>query len=207
MLIVLTGPGSSGKDTIQSKLLGRYPRVQRLVTTTSRPKRESETDGKDYNFIGRDEFLKRIQEGDFLEYVEFGGNFYGTTKDAFKPVLEGYDVVWRIEMSRAGGLKEFFTESFTPDTAEKLLKNTLIIYIDVPNWNILKERMKARGDSNEEIEKRIAQDKSDFETYGGSFKHIVMNHPEKLDETIDKIDAILENHAPHSLHQFVRAVS
>lgn len=195
MLIVLTGPGSSGKDTIQSKILQKYPNMQRLVTTTSRDKRATEVDSKDYNFISRDEFLNRIKNGDFLEYVEFGGNFYGTTKDAFRPVLEGKDVVWRIEMSRAGRISEFFTGSFNPDTAEKLLKNTLIIYINVPDWNILKERMRTRGDSNEEIERRLTQDKSDFETYRGSFKHVVMNHPDKLDETTERVANLIANHA------------
>lgn len=191
MLLILTGPGSSGKDTIQAKILQKYPNMQRLVTTTSRKIRGGEVNGKDYNFISRDEFLKGIQNGDFLEYVEFGGNFYGTTKGAFRPVLEGKDMVWRIEMSRAGRISEFFTDSFDPNTAEKLLKSTLIIYIDVPDWNILKERMRARGDLDEEIERRIAQDKSDFETYGGSFKNIIMNEPGKLDETVDKIAALL----------------
>lgn len=193
MLLVLTGPGSSGKDTIQSKLLQKYPNFQKLITTTSRPNRPNEVNGKDYNFISREEFARKINNGDFLEYVEFAGNYYGTTKDAFKSALEGADVIWRIEMSRAGRLSEFFENSFDPETAQELLKNTLVIYIDVPDWDILRERLKRRGDNDEEIEKRLTQDKSDFETFGGSFKHIIMNEEGKLDETINKISKIIEN--------------
>ena len=194
MLIVLTGPGSSGKDTIQAKILQKYPNMQRLLTTTSREKRTGEVEGKDYNFISRSEFLNGIKNERFLEYVEFGGNFYGTTRNAFRSVLESKDVVWRIEMSRAGRISEFFNDSFDQDTAQKLIRSTLIIYIDVPDWNILKERMRARGNNDEQIERRITQDKSDFETYGGSFKHIVMNYPNKLDETYEKVEDLIENH-------------
>ena len=192
MLIVLTGPASSGKDTILLKLLEDFPNLNRIITTTTRTPRQGEINGKDYNFVSRPSFEQMIKNGDFLEYVEFSGDFYGTTKDAFKAVLEGKDAIWRIKMSRAGRIYEFFTSSFSQEDAEKLIKETKVIYIDVPNWDILRERLKERGDSDEQIERRLTQDKSDFETYGGSFKNIVMNEEGKLDETLDKIRQIID---------------
>lgn len=193
MLLVLTGPASSGKDTILFKLLEKYPNLNRIVTTTTRPPRQGEIHGKDYNFVSKPEFEEMIGSGQMLEYVDFSGDLYGTSKDAFKSVLEGKDGIWRIEMSRAGRISEFFTTSFPSDDAQQLIGSTKVIYIDVPNWDILRQRLKIRGDSPEQIERRLSQDKSDFEEYGSNFKHIVINEPGKLDETLDKIGQILEN--------------
>lgn len=193
MLIVLTGPGSSGKDTIALKLLEKLPNLKKVVTTTSRTLRDGEVDGMDYNFVSRAQFEQMIKNGQLLEYVDFSDEFYGTTRDAFKAVFAGQDAIWRIEMSRAGRISEFLTDSFSPEEAERLLQNTKVIYIDVPNWDILKERMRARGTSEEAIERRLTQDKSDFEEYGNSFKHTVMNVPGKLEETLNKIMEIIQS--------------
>lgn len=176
MLIILTGPASSGKDTIMKDLLQKYPDMGRIISTTTREKRPGEIEGKDYYFVSREQFGKMINDGKFFEYVEFHNNFYGTTKDELAPLSEGHDLVWRVEMSRAAKAKE-----------------ALVLYIDAPDWQILKNRMRKRGMSEEEIEERLKKDQADFKKYGSEFKNIIYNEEGKLNETIGQIAKIIKH--------------
>lgn len=178
MLIILTGPASSGKDTIMKALLQKYPDMSRVISTTTRPKRRGEIEGKDYYFVSRESFNQMIKEDKFFEYVEFHGNFYGTTKDELAPLSEGQKLIWRVEMSRASKVKD-----------------VLVLYIDVPDWIILRQRMRKRGMTDEEIEQRLAQDKADFERYGANFKHIIYNEEGKLEQTMAKIFHLISLYA------------
>lgn len=176
MLIILTGPASSGKDTIMHSLLQRNPSMKRVISTTTRGKRPGEIEGKDYHFVSRKQFEQMIKENKFFEYVEFHGNFYGTTKDQLSPLSEGNDLIWRVEMSRAAKVKD-----------------ALVLYIDAPDWQILRDRMKKRGMSDEEIEERLSRDKADFAKYGANFKRIIYNEEGKLKETINQIAEIIKH--------------
>ena len=88
MIFTLTGPSGSGKTTLVGQLVEKYPnRVERIVTTTSRPPRPGETDGVDYHFLSREEFEKGIAEQQFVEHAEFGGNLYGLRRSDVKQAL------------------------------------------------------------------------------------------------------------------------
>lgn len=176
MLIILTGPASSGKDTIMQALLQRNPSLKRVISTTTREKRPREIEGKDYYFVSRELFEQMIKSGKFLEYVDFFGNFYGTTKDELAPLSAGQNLIWRVEMSRASKVRD-----------------GLVLYIDVPDWQILRDRMKKRGMSEEQISQRLTQDKSDFAKYGANFKHIIYNEEGRLDETMQQIDTLINS--------------
>lgn len=176
MLIILTGPASSGKDTIMRALLQKYPDMRRVISTTTRPKRQGEIEAKDYYFVSREQFEQMIKEGKFHEYVEFHGNLYGTTRDELEPLSRGQNLIWRVEMSRASKVKD-----------------GLVLYIDVPDWQILRDRMRKRGMSDEEIKDRLTQDKADFAKYGSSFQNIVYNEEGKLEETLQKIFILIES--------------
>ncbi len=76
-LIILTGKTASGKDTVMAKLLQKLPGFKKVVTTTSRGIRPGEREEEDYLFISEAEFRRKIEQGDFIEYVRYGGNFYG----------------------------------------------------------------------------------------------------------------------------------
>lgn len=175
MLIILTGPASSGKDTIMQLLLQKYPSLKRVISTTTREKRPGEAEGKDYYFVTRPQFEQMIKAGKFLEYVQFHGNSYGTTKDELAPLSENRDLIWRVEMSRAAKVKE-----------------ALVLYIDVLDWQILRNRMKMRGMSEEQISQRLTRDKADFAKYGANFKNIIYNEEGKLEETINRIVEIIK---------------
>lgn len=179
MLIVLTGPASSGKDTILAKLLEKYPQMKRVVTTTTRFQRPGEVEGKDYHFVTRSQFEQMIKDGKFIEYVHFFGNLYGTTKKALEPLTSGKDLIWRVEISRAAQIKELFSQ--------KLGIKTLVLYIDVPDWKILEVRMRKRGTPDDKIKERLEKDKEDFKKYGSKFTNVIYNAEGKLDETVEKI--------------------
>lgn len=184
MLIVLTGPASSGKDTVILKLLERFPNLKRIVTTTSRPQRAGEVDGKDYHFVPREKFEQMIKDGKFLEYVDFFGNSYGTEKEALNPLFEGQDLIWRVETSRAANVKEVLPHKFWD--------KTIVIYIDVPDWRVLKERMRKRDVSEEQIQQRLKKDKKDFQKYGSGFENIIYNEEGKLEETMNQIITLIK---------------
>lgn len=184
MLIVLTGPASAGKDTILFKLLETYPNLKRVITATTRPKRPGETEGKDYHFVTKETFEEMIKNGEFLEFVDFSGHFYGTTKKELAPLLKGENLIWRVETSRAAKVNEVLP----PD----LQKKTVVIYIDVPDWEILKRRMEKRGMSEEEIANRLREDAADFRKYKSSFNHIIYNQEGKLEETLDQVKKLVD---------------
>lgn len=190
MLIVLTGPTASGKDTIMQKLMDEYPNLQRVITTTSRAPRQSEEKEIDYHFISESEFRKKIDEGQLIEYVKYGDNFYGTYKIEILSKLDK-DTIWRIDSSRAGQIKQFIKQSFEPEVAEKLLKQVLVIYIFVSEEEI-RERLKRRPLSEKEINSRLKQDSWDWIKYKENYDFIVENPEGKLDEAILEIKQIIE---------------
>lgn len=191
MLVVLTGPASSGKDTIVSNLLAKYPKLSRVITTTTRLKRPNEVEDKDFHFVTKVKFEEMINNGEFLEYVEFLNDLYGTTKQAINPALLGQDLIWRVETSRAAKVSEVLPP--------EIFKHTLVIYIDVSDWKILENRMEKRGMSKDQISQRLEKDKKDFEEFGGFFQNIVHNEEGKLEETISKIETLINTKTTHEI--------
>lgn len=174
MLLILTGKTASGKDTIMRRILAKYPEMGRVITTTSRPPRPGEKQGLDYNFFSPEEFRQKIEAGDFIEYVEYGGNFYGTEKSQINP---DDDLIWKIDPSMAGKAKSLF-------------ENSKVIYINCDARVILK-RLRDRGLSEEEIQKRIQDDQRFWQQYGQNYDYVIENTPGKLDQTVEKVTRII----------------
>src|SRR5690554_4292240 len=108
LLIVLSGPSGVGKGTVRSALfeMPGHDLVYSVSATTRKP-RADEVDGRDYYFISREEFEKRISENRFLEYAEFVNNYYGTPLDTVEQQLkEGKEVVLEIEVNGALQVRE-----------------------------------------------------------------------------------------------------
>ena len=193
LLIILTGKTASGKDTIKNLLSKQYPGLNKLITTTSRTKRPGEIDGQDHYFLTRKEFENKIAKGIFAEYVEYGGNLYGTQKTELEKALKN-DTIWRIDPSRAGEVRNFIKRFYSAEIAEKLIKRVLVIYITVSDEIVL-QRLKKRGLTEEEIQKRMADDQKIWQQYQDSYDFVIENVPGKLDETVDKIVNIIKNRA------------
>lgn len=142
--IVISGPSGVGKGTICNKLFKELNAWYSVSTTTRNP-REGEVDGVNYFFITKEEFLKKIEAGEFLEYNYYNENYYGTSK---KIVLEkmdqGVNVFSEIDVNGARNIKKIF-----PDA--------LLIYIAPPSMEELRKRLVGRGtDPIERINQRLA---------------------------------------------------
>lgn len=188
-LIVLTGKTASGKDTIVKQILNTFPQMIRVVTTTSRTPRPNEIDGIDYHFLSREQFELKKNSGELIEYVEYGGNFYGTEKKEISNSL-GKDIIWRIDPSRAAEARSFIKRAFSPETAERLINIVKVIYITTSDEVVL-QRLKSRNLSEEEIQKRIADDKKIWESNKGNYDYVVENIPGNLSRAVNKILEII----------------
>ncbi|CUT00338.1 guanylate kinase [Candidatus Kryptonium thompsonii] len=144
-LIVVSAPSGSGKTTIAKKILEKFPFMKFSVSATTRPKRNGEVDGKDYFFLSREEFEKKIQNGELLEWEEIYGNYYGTLKSVVESALKNGDIlVFDVDVNGAISIKEKFPE------------DSVLIFIKPPNMETLKERLKRRKtESEEQIKRRL----------------------------------------------------
>ncbi len=142
-IFVLSAPAGGGKTTIANLLLKEIPDLQRIVTYTTRKPRPGEKNGVDYVFVSKEEFEKLIQENAFLEHAIVHGNYYGTPKrEVFELIEKGIDVLLVIDVQGMRQIKSNY-------------KDIISIFLIPPSFDELKLRMKKRGDSEEEIEKRL----------------------------------------------------
>lgn len=146
LIIVLSAPSGAGKSSICRKTLAACPMLEFSVSHTSRRPRPSEVDGRDYHFISREDFQRRINQGEFVEWVENYGNFYGTSIKSMNDVLNsGRDLLLDIEPRGARAIKKKF-----PDA--------VFVFVLPPSLKELLNRLEKRGhESPEAIKTRFAQ--------------------------------------------------
>jgi guanylate kinase len=143
-LIVLTGPSGVGKGTLMRSLLERYPELYYSVSVTTRSPRTGEIEGRNYYFISRNKFEQLVAQGEFLEWAEFAGNYYGTPREGvLKQIRAGKTVVLEIELEGARQIRASFPSAFS-------------IFILPPSFEELEQRIRNRGqDSSEAIARRL----------------------------------------------------
>ena len=140
-LVIISGPSGVGKSTICREIVKRFDNVSLSISATTRPKADTETEGKDYYFLTEDELKKRIEQGAFLEYAEVFGNLYGTlTEKVNEALAAGKTLILEIDVQGAQQVKEKHPEA-------------LMIFILPPTQKHLVERMNGRGRENEETTK------------------------------------------------------
>ena len=154
IVFVISGPAGVGKTTLCDRLIGEFSKtVKRVVTVTTRKPRAGEESGRDYHFLGKEEFLKKVDQGAFIEYECIHDNYYGTLKEAILSEIEnpdGGDLLLNIDVNGASSLKEFAKTN-------KLLQGIVIcVFVNPASIKQLKERLLERGsDDIAEIEKRL----------------------------------------------------
>ncbi len=143
-LIVITGPSGVGKGTIVKSLIKEHSQLHLSVSATTRKPRPGEVDGRDYYFLSREEFESAIADGEFLEWAEYAGNYYGTPKTKVQELIDsGKLVILEIELVGARIISGIF-----PDA--------LRIFLLPPSIEELEARIRQRGkDPESAIEKRL----------------------------------------------------
>ncbi|MGI6711587.1 MAG: guanylate kinase [Bacillota bacterium] len=145
MLVVLSGPSGVGKGTVCSFLRQQCPDLFFSISATTREARLGEVDGKNYYFLPREEFLRRKDNDEFLEWAEVYGNYYGTPRlEVEKNLSQGKDVILEIDIQGAMKVKEKFPDG-------------VFIFLLPPSRSELKKRILGRGaDTKTNIEKRLS---------------------------------------------------
>lgn len=176
LLIVISGPSGAGKGTICKELINRED-LWISVSATTRSPRAGEVDGQNYYFLTKEGFAEKIEEGDFLEYAEVYGNFYGTPKSTVIEKLEsGKDVILEIDIQGALRVKETYPEG-------------LFIFILPPSMEELKNRIIKRG--SETQESLMTRFKSAYKeiNFVSKYNYAVVN--DEVDLAVTKIQSII----------------
>ncbi len=177
-LFVISAPAGGGKTTIVNMLLKEVPNLVRAITCTTRKPRDGEEDGKDYYFLTKEAFEESIKNDKFLEYAKVHDNYYGTPKDEVEKLLnEGKDVILIIDVQ---GMRQL---------RKKIKLNA--IFILPPSLEELINRMKKRGESEEEIKKRLETAKKELPAWK-EYDYVVVN--DVLEEAKENIKKIILSH-------------
>ena len=176
-LIVVSGPSGVGKGTIVKTLVKRRTDVVESVSCTTRAPRAGERHGVEYYFLTKEEFFKRIEENDFLEYDEHFGNYYGTPKSFVRKMLEEKSVILEIDVVGALNAKKVF-----PDCE--------LVMIVPPSMEELKRRLIDRNsETSEEIENRLSR--LDYElSQSNKYDHVIVN--DELENAIKALENIID---------------
>ena len=180
LLVVFSGPSGVGKGTVRKKFFEKMgDKLYYSISMTTRGIREGETDGVDYHFISKEQFLEEIQKDNVLEYNEYVGNFYGTPKDVvFEKINNGIDVVLEIEVNGAKMIKE-------------KVPNCVSIFIAPPSYDALKERLVGRNtEPPDVIEKRLIKAEDEISS-ANLYDYIVIN--DDVDEASNEVISIIES--------------
>ena len=185
LLLVLSAPSGGGKTTIAKKLLQVRNDLGYSVSATTRATRNGEQDGKDYHFLSRAEFERRRNQGEFLEWAEYGVNLYGTLKHEIDRIFaEGRHAVLDIEVEGARQIRRHF-----PDSVQ--------VFVLPPSADILVERLKRRNTENPELLRKRLTRASEELAAVKEYDYAVVN--EDLDTAVDQVSAILDGKAEDRL--------
>lgn len=177
-LIVISGPSGCGKTTIAREILKRFPIVDFSVSATTRHMRDIEIDGKDYFFISKDKFEKKIKQNDFIEWEQIYGDYYGSLKSEVEnSINNGRSILFDIDVKGALSIKN------------KYPKESILIFIKPPSLNLLIDRLRDRKtETDETFKKRIERTTMELES-AKKFDHCIVN--DVLEEAITSVQAII----------------
>lgn len=180
LLVVISGPSGVGKDTVIQRMKERELPFHFVVTATTRPARAGEVHGVDYFFLSSDEFARMIETDELLEYAIVYNDYKGIPKEQVRQALaSGKDVLMRIDVQGAATIREISPEA-------------VLVFLTTQNETELVNRLKARkSETPEGLNLRIATARKELKRIK-EFDYVVVNRDDKLDETVDKILAIIQ---------------
>jgi guanylate kinase len=198
VLFIVASPSGGGKTTLIRRAMERLAsqglEAHFSISHTTRSPRSKETDGVHYHFVDRDAFDAMVNRGDFLEWAEYAGNLYGTSRlEVEDRLVAGEDVFLDIEVQGASQVKTEIPE-------------VVKIFVYPPSYEVLKNRLtERRQDSDEAIRRRLQWAVREF-GMGGEFDYVIIN--DRLDEAVDALFGICvaEHHRTHRLNTSLDAI-
>ncbi len=193
LLLVVSGPAGSGKGSVLANVVndGGY---SYSVSATTRKPRPGESDGVNYHFLTKEQFEEHIANGDFVEYAEYVGNYYGTLYSEIKGKTdEGINVILELEVQGAENVKKMFPDS-------------VLIWILPPDYSTLESRLKGRGtESDDVVAKRMQTALKELEKFE-LYDYVITNETGKLEEASETLKAIVtaERHKVSRTNDFVK---
>jgi guanylate kinase len=177
LLFVVSAPSGTGKTTVVERLVQRVPDLAMSRSYTSRPAREGETDGVDYNFITRVRFQAMIDGDAFLEWADVFGNFYGTcAADAERALAGGRDLVLVIDVQGARQVRARCTD-------------TVGVFVLPPTFAVLEQRLRGRSlDTGEAMQRRLLTARAEVAAFT-EYDYVVVN--DELEPCVDRLRAIV----------------
>lgn len=178
LLISVSGPSGAGKGTVLAKVKEMNPGAGNSISVTTREPRGGETEGVEYYFRTKEEFMKMFEEGEILEYDEFVGQYYGTPTIPLQEMSEaGQDVLLDLTIAGSLCLKENFEQAVT-------------IFLLPPSMAELESRLRGRSTESEEAIKARLATASEEIAQAANFDYVVVN--DQIENAANKIDAIIK---------------
>ncbi|OGI17912.1 MAG: hypothetical protein A3J63_00350 [Candidatus Moranbacteria bacterium RIFCSPHIGHO2_02_FULL_40_12b] len=181
-IFIISGPSGAGEDSIIEGLKKYFP-IERIVTTSTREMRPGESQSDPYWFIAREEFEKRRNNNEFVEWAEqYNGNLYGVTKKEIERVKNSGKIgTWKIDWKGV-------------ITAKKLYPEIPAIFVTVPDLKIMENRIRRRGGLSEKyIRERMEYTKA-WMKHADIYDYTVVNKEGKLNEAIAKTAEIIKSY-------------
>ena len=176
-LFIVSAPSGTGKTTLVERLVQCVPDLRMSRSYTSRPARVGEQDGVDYNFITRERFDVMVREGQFLEWADVFGNYYGTSvADTEAMLARGEDVVLVIDVQGARQVRSRGIE-------------TIGIFVLPPSAKVLEQRLRGRSkDSEEQIRRRLEVASAEVDEYS-QYEYVVVN--DDIEAAVSRLQSIV----------------
>ncbi|MBR7100838.1 MAG: guanylate kinase [Clostridia bacterium] len=180
ILFIISGPAGSGKGTVVKELISAHSEIALSVSATTRNPRPGEENGVHYYFISKDEFEKRIERGEILEYTTYCENYYGTPLKEVKKALDsGKDIILEIEVDGAMQVK-------------KKVRGSIAIMLTPPDAETLERRLRGRGTETEDVIKwRLERAKEEIKLLP-KYDYSVVNEDGKSNECAELIYDIIK---------------
>jgi guanylate kinase len=180
-IVVFAGPSGSGKDSILSEIISKFPdKITKLTTATTRKKREGEKEGFSYYFLSEYDFFKNLEEGKIPEHNQHAGNYYGTfLPDLERKLGQGKIVFAQTQLVGAKFLQEKY--------------GAVLIFISPESIDVLKKRILSRAEISEnELKKRLAVAKKEINQDSKHYQYQVTNREGFLEKSVEDVLKILE---------------